>query len=80
MVAERDRIGTGVDEFVIDRLGDAEAAGRILAVDDDEIEGPILDERREPIGDCGAAGLATTSPIKRIRNFINSEVEQISLG
>ena len=28
----------GVEEFLIDRLGDAKAAGRVLAIDDDEIE------------------------------------------
>ena len=41
MVAERDGIGAGVDQVLIDRLGDAEAAGGVLAVDDDEIELPV---------------------------------------
>ena len=34
MVAERDDVGAGIDELVIDRLGNAEAAGGVLAVDD----------------------------------------------
>ena len=46
MIAERDRVGTGVDEFLVDRFGDAEAAGGILAIDDDEIERPIADHAR----------------------------------
>ena len=41
VIAERDGIGAGVDELVVDRLGDAEAAGRVLAIDDDEIELPV---------------------------------------
>src|SRR5262249_13832827 len=51
VVAERDRIGAGVDEVLVDRLGDAEAAGRVLAVDDDEVELPVADEPGHPLGD-----------------------------
>ena len=58
MIAERDSIGPGVEEFLIDRLGDTEAAGGILAVDDDEIEFPVADERRQMFVDRGASGLA----------------------
>src|SRR5947209_20353705 len=36
MVAERHRVGAGIEKFLIDRFRDAEAAGGILAVDDDE--------------------------------------------
>ena len=43
MIAERDRVGAGIDEFLVDRLGDAEAAGGVLAIDDDEIERPVAD-------------------------------------
>jgi len=32
VVAERDRIGAGVEQLLVDRLGDAEAAGGILAL------------------------------------------------
>src|SRR6266478_5511399 len=39
VIAERDGIGAGVEEFLIDRLGDAETAGGILALDDDGITG-----------------------------------------
>jgi 5-formyltetrahydrofolate cyclo-ligase len=57
MVAERDGIGTSVEEFVVDRLGDAEAAGRVLAIDDDEVQLPVLDEAgqwgiREPVAEA----------------------------
>src|SRR6185312_3772294 len=58
VVAERHRVGASVEEFLVDRLGNAEAAGRILAVDDDEIEPPVLDERRQVFVDRGASGFA----------------------
>ena len=58
MVAERDRVGADVDEFLVDRLGDAEAAGGVLAVDDDEIERPVADHAGQMFRDGGAAGLA----------------------
>ncbi len=38
MVAERHDVGAGGQQLLQDRLGDAEAAGRVLAVDGDEIE------------------------------------------
>ena len=57
MIAAGDDVGAGVDELVIDRLGDAEAAGRVLAVDGDEIELPVADQaaagaRAAPRGRC----------------------------
>ena len=42
MVAERDRVGAGGEDLVADRLRDAEAAGGVLAVDDDAVEAPAL--------------------------------------
>ena len=58
MVAERDRIGAGIDEIVVDRLGDAKTAGGVLAIDDDEIERPVADQARQMFRNRGAAGLA----------------------
>ena len=58
VIAERDRIGAGVEQVLIDRLGDAEPAGGILAIDDDEIERPVADHAGQMFGDGGAAGLA----------------------
>ena len=58
MVAERDRVGAGIEQFLVDRFGDAEAAGGILAVDDDEIERPVTDHAGQMFGDGGAAGPA----------------------
>ena len=49
VIAERDRVGAGIDELLIDRLGDAEAAGGVLAVDDDEIEPPVAHQPRQPL-------------------------------
>ena len=53
MIAERDGVGAGFDQFVIDRLGDAEAAGGVLAVDHDEIELPVANEAGQALGDDG---------------------------
>ena len=58
VIAERDRVGAGIEQFLIDRLGDAEPAGGILAIDDDEIERPVADHARQMFGDGGAAGPA----------------------
>ena len=44
VVAERHRVGAGVEEIVVDRLGNAEAPGGVLAVDDDEVEAPVADQ------------------------------------
>ena len=55
VVAERDGIGAGVDQFLIDRLGDAESARGILAIDDDEVERPVAHETRQMLADCGAS-------------------------
>ena len=38
MVAERHGVGAGLDQLVENCLGDAEAAGGVLAVDDDKVE------------------------------------------
>ena len=46
MVTERDRIGTGVDEFLVDRFGDPKTAGGVFAIDHDEIERPVADHAR----------------------------------
>ena len=74
MVAERDRIGAGVEEFLVDRLGDAEAAGGILAIDDDEIERPVADHAGQMFRDGGAAGLFR--PRHRRREYANSELRK----
>ena len=55
VIAERDGVGAGVDQLVVDRLGDAEAAGGVLAVDDDEIELPVGDQPRQPLEHDGRA-------------------------
>src|SRR6516165_12751874 len=55
VIAERDRIDAGVDELPVYRLGNAEAAGGILAIGDDEIEFPIANEIRQALVDKGTA-------------------------
>ena len=54
MIAERHRVDAGIEEFAIDRFGDAEAAGGILAVSDDQIELPVAHKLRQPLKDDGA--------------------------
>ena len=56
MVAERDGVGAGIHHLVVDRLGNAEAAGRVLAVDDDAIELPVAHEPGQPVEDDRASG------------------------
>ncbi len=58
VIAERHCIGAGFDEFLIDRLCDAETAGRILSVDHDEIELPVTHELRQALVDNGAPAAA----------------------
>jgi hypothetical protein len=70
MVAAGDDVGTGIDELVIDRLGDAEAAGRVLAVDGDEIELPVADQTGQASGQHGAPAAA-----KHITDEKNSHLE-----
>ncbi len=56
VIAERDRVGAGGEEFLADRLGDAEAAGGVLAVDDDEVELPALAKARQLADQRRASG------------------------
>ena len=58
MVAERDGVRAGIEQFMVDRFGDAETAGGVLAVDDDEIEFPVADQAGQMFRDRGAAGPA----------------------
>ncbi len=58
MVAERDGVGTGAGQVLVDRLGDAEAAGGVLAVDGDEVELPVAHQSRQPLHHDGAAATA----------------------
>ena len=67
VVAERDRIRAGIDQLIVDDLGDAEAAGGVLAVDDDEIELPIGNEWGSRSMTMVRPERPTMSPIKRIR-------------
>ena len=53
MIAQRDRVDAGLDQLAIDRLGDAEAAGRILAIGDDKIELPVAHQCRQALDDHG---------------------------
>ena len=77
MIAERHRVGAGVDEFLIDRLGDAEAAGRVLAIDDDEIERPVADHAGQYSETAVRPDLPTTSPTKRMRKSQTPEIEHL---
>ena len=58
VIAERDRVHAGIEEFVEDALGDAEAAGRVLAVEHNAIELPFGDQPGQAFGHDRAAGTA----------------------
>jgi hypothetical protein len=58
VIAERHGVSAGIEQFLIDAFSDSETAGRILAVDDDEIERPVADHPGQMLGDCGTAGSA----------------------
>ena len=50
VVAGGHHVGAGVEDRAEHLLGDAEAAGRVLAVDDDEIEPVVGDDARAAAG------------------------------
>ena len=58
VIAERDGVGAGVDQLVVDRLGDAESAGGVLAIDDDEVELPVGYQARQALVDNCPPGAA----------------------
>ena len=58
MIAGGHDIGAGRDRLAKDLFGDAEAAGRVLAVDDHEIQPEVGDQARQPFPDRRAACLA----------------------
>ena len=53
VVARRHAIGAGVDEALKNLLGDAEAAGGVLAVDDDEVEAVPGDQAGQQVAHDG---------------------------
>ena len=54
MIAERHRVDADGKEFLEQVLGEAEAARRVLAVDDDEIEAPAGAQNGNLLKDDGA--------------------------
>ena len=65
MIAGGDDIDAGAIELLADRLGDAEAAGGVLAIDHHEIELQIAAQARQHLGDGRASG--TARPDRRRR-------------
>src|SRR5262249_32826845 len=81
VVAERDRVGAGVDEVLVDRLGDAEPAGRVLAVDDDEVERPVADQSWQPLeNDRPAAASHHVADEQNSHGSDSSEIDRLALG
>ncbi len=56
MVAERDGVGPGVEEFLVDRFREAKAAGRVLAVGDHDVDVVLFADEREMFGERLATG------------------------
>ena len=80
MVAERHAIGAGVQELAADILGDAEAAGGILAVDDDAVERPEPAQLGQVLADRGAAGAADHVADKQQPHQPSSATRMVSLS
>ena len=55
VVAQRDDVGAGLQQIHEDRFRDAEAARRVLAVDDDEVEGEAPAQAGQRVDDRLAA-------------------------
>jgi hypothetical protein len=58
MIAERDRVRAGIDEFLIDRLSDSKTARRVLAIDDHEVELPVAHQGGQTLVDHAASAAA----------------------
>ena len=58
MIARRHHVGAGIEQLDQDRLGDAETAGRVLAVHHHEIERVALAELGQMLDDGDASGSA----------------------
>jgi hypothetical protein len=80
MIAERDGVGAGIEQLLIDRLGDAEAARRVLAIDDDEIERPVPDQSRQAVRDRDAAAAADDVSDKQDSQLTTPEIEHPLFG
>ena len=82
MVAERDDVGAGIDQLAIDRLGDAETTGGILAIDGDEIELPLVDQSRQAIEhDLAPAAAHDVADEKNTHALSTSaKVDHLTLG
>src|SRR5262249_57414160 len=65
VITERDRIGAGVEQLVVDRLRDADPAGRVLAVDENHIERPVAPERRQALVHCNAPAAANDVAVEK---------------
>ena len=52
----QDFVDAGIDHLVVDRLGDAEAAGGVLAIDDDAVERPVAPQRGQALEHGRTAG------------------------
>ena len=56
VIAGRDQVGPGGEEVLTDGRREAEAAGGVLAVDDDRVEGQLGAQRREAVDQRLAPG------------------------
>ena len=81
MIAASDDVGAGIDELVVDRLGDAEAAGSVLAVDGDEIELPVADQRRQSLEENRAPAAPDNVADEEDSHALSTpEVDHLPLG
>ena len=58
MIAAGNHVRAGIDEFLVDHLGDAEAAGGVFAIHGDEIEPPVPHQPRQALEQDGTPAAA----------------------
>ena len=81
MIAERDGIGAGLDQLAIDRFGNAETAGRVLAIDHDQIELPFLDQAGQALNRRQSARCGRRRRRRReCACSLASQIDHLALG
>ena len=79
MIAASDRVGARIDHLGVDRLGDTEAAGGVLAVDDHAIELPVALEHRQTLGHSRTARTPHHIADKEKTHSASAQIDHVAL-
>src|SRR5262249_3648646 len=71
VIAQSDRICAGIDELVVDNLGDTEAPSGVLAIYYDQIQLPLLDKAGQPFDHDRASGTTDNVADKKYAHAIS---------